>query len=72
MEVETKENLVVLTMLAFTAGTLQNHFGTEKVNGLLLCEAEAEKSVLGRGGIMVKGVVVFFTVLLILNTLKGH
>lgn len=36
MEVETKENLVVLTLLAFTAGTLQNHFGTEKVNGLLL------------------------------------
>lgn len=34
------------------------------------CKVEAEKRVLGRGRVMVNGV--FFIILLLLNTLKGH
>lgn len=68
MEVETKET-AVLTLLAFTAGTFRDRFGTEKVNGLLLRSRSSEK---GPGQGRNYGKRGFFTVLLSLNTLKGH
>lgn len=69
--VTTRENFhLALTPLAFTAGRGWKSLLALKRLIVSCCEVEAEKRVLGRGGIMVNEV--FFIVLLILNMLKGH